>query len=286
MSLIAILICIALQRYANIGGLNANSLFETYLKLIKNWVKKVNSWLGLGVVILPVLLVLGVLHFLSIWRFFGVFHLLLVVVILFLLLDIRDFKHRLVGYFAAMNKKDLDTSVEQATKIFGQGISHNRNQLIRAVTTSVLKGSFEKFFAIVFWFVIFGIYGAATYYIIERLGKVALKMDTEFDELAGIADKIHAILDWVPARLLGFSFALGGAFGHAFTFCCKKFTEAFGLKDNEKFVIEAGLVAIDADISKAAEAEIKENYGVLDLVNRVLIIWIVALLLFSLGTIF
>lgn len=283
MTIITILICIALQKFANVGGWFNLSWFEAYLKLLCPWLKKINEWLGLGLVIVPICLVLVLLHYILMWKMFGIFDLLLVVIVLFFTMDARDFKYELAKYFERLEKKDVNGAANAVTEFLAVPAPTEAAELSRAVTKAITLKSFERLFTVLFWFAIFGIYGATIYYAITLLRKTALKVDTHLAALAKIAAKIQNILDWFPARVLGFSYVLAGKFAKVFN-CW--FNKLFNRpKHNHDFIIATGLTALDVDPkAETISSSSKENYEALDLINRVLIIWVIAVALFSLGT--
>jgi len=55
-----------------------------------------------------------------------------------------------------------------------------------------------------------------------------------------------------------------------------------GLSDVKKFTVGSGLAALDVN-SNAKDADQSENQAALDLINRVLIIWLIALALVLVG---
>lgn len=283
MTIITILICIALQKFANVGGWFSLSWFEAYLKLLCPWLKKINEWLGLALIIFPICVVLVLLHYLLMWKMFGIFDLLLVVIVLFFTMDARDFKYELTQYFACLEKKDIHGAANAAAEFLSETAPTNAGELTRAVTKAITLKSFERTFAVLFWFTIFGVYGATVYYAIVLLKKTALKVDTHLASLAKIAAQLQSILDWLPARVVGFSYVLAGKFATVFNYWFKGLFNS--PRHNQKFITTIGLAAIDIDQkTEPTNVSSKENYEALDLINRVLIIWVIAVALFSLGT--
>lgn len=283
MTILTILICIALQKFANVGGWFSSSWFEAYLKLLCPWLKKLNEWLGLMLIILPICLALVLLHYLLMWKMFGIFDLLLVVIVLFFTMDARDFKYELTKYFECFEKKDIKGAANAATEFLCDTAPAKPAELSRAITKTIGLKSFEKLFAVLFWFTIFGIYGAVIYFSVTMVKKTALKVSTHFSALAKTASQIQSILDWLPVRVLGFSYVLAGKFAKVFNYWFKGLFNS--PRHNQDFIITTSLAAIDASpIDETADATIKENHEALDLVNRVLIIWVIAVALFSLGT--
>jgi len=280
MMLIAILFCLTLQRFANIGGLFQVSWLELYLKRLHPWTTKLNEWIAIALIIAPILLVLVLLHFLFTWRLFGLFNLILATAVLFFCIDARDFKNKLTAYFNGLEKGDIAASKNAVASLIDNAPSNTTAELNRAVTKAILLNSFEQLFAGLFWFITAGIYGVTAYFLIAMLSKNATKIDSSYAELEKLATKIRKILDWVPSRLVGISYSLVGNFNKGFGYCHKNLWT--GLTEVKKFAVDAGIATLDLDLD-ATRALPKENYAALDLINRVLIIWLIALALVFLG---
>jgi len=284
MTIITILICIAIQKFANVGGWFSSSWFESYLKLLQPWLKKLNEWLGVLLVLVPIYLVLLGLHYILTWKMFGfgLFDLLLVVIVLFFAMDARDFKYELAQYFERLDKKDINGAASAVAEFLYGPAPTSLMELNRAVTQAIALRSFERLFAVLFWFALFGIYGAAIYYAITLIKKTALQVDTNLAALAKITARIQDILDWLPTRILGFSYTLAGKFARVFNYWGKHCLS--GPASNQKFIVDTSLTAIDVNpAEEPIKSSAKENNEALDLINRVLIIWVIAVALFSLG---
>lgn len=277
MTLIAILICLVLQRFANIGGEFKSRWFEFYLKALNPWITKLNEWLALLFILAPVLLFLAILNIFFAWRSFGLFNLILAIIVLFFCVDTRDLKKQLTGYFNELEKGDTQAAAAAVAAIVGDISFDFAEELNRTVTKAVLINSFERIFSRLFWFMIAGMYGVAIYFLIALLSKNS----SHYSNIAKLAAKIRGVLDWIPSRLFGISSALVGSFNQGFD-CCKKYLW-LGLSDVRRFVIEAGIAALGIDLS-SAETTPRENYAALDLIDRVLIVWVIALSFVLLGS--
>lgn len=115
-----------------------------------------------------------------------------------------------------------------------------------------------RVFAVVFWFVIVGPVGCVFYRVLDFL-----KMQPR-------ALQVKEMLDWLPARLFTFLFALGGHFTRVFS--CWKKKGIGGLASSDALLSECGIAAMDIpNENSLAKKEI------LALVDRVLIIGLVLL---------
>lgn len=281
MVLIAVLSCLALQRFVNIGWRFQMPWFEFYLRRINPWIAKLNEWIMVLLIVAPVVLFLALLHFLFSQLLFGLFDLILSIVILFFCIDASDFRNKLAVYFDGLEKNDVQV-VANAVTNFVEDVASNNTiaELNRAVTKAILLSAFEQLFAGLFWFVIFGIYGVTAYFLVGLLSKSVLKIDSNYIELVKLTAKIQDALDWIPSRLVGISYSLIGNFRKGFDYCYKHLW--YGLAKGKKFAVDAGIAALEVD-SDVTKVTFKENYAALDLIDRALIVWLTALFLILLG---
>jgi AmpE protein len=281
MTLITILIALVIQRFANLAGWLRKSWFETYLGWLRPILIKCDKWSALAIVLAPILVLLGILHFLFTLRLFGLLYLLLSCAILLLCMDARNLKIQLSKYFEHAEKQEAGDAFNAAAEFAGtQHLPHSLPELYRAMTRLILEKSFTQMFTILFWFGIFGIYGAAGYTAIVLLRHTAVKVDGSFGDLANVAAMAQDALEWAPARVLGVSYALIGQFIAGFSYCARNIK--LKLQENTRFAVESGLVNLSFDITENA-SNLQENYAALALVERALIVWLVAIALVTLG---
>ena len=75
----------------------------------------------------------------------------------------------------------------------------------------------QSLFGPIFWFVVFGPLGLMFYYLVHYFKEyLIMREDAESRELELYSQKVGAALDWVPARLFAFCFALLGHFSAVF----------------------------------------------------------------------
>lgn len=280
MNLIAVLFCLALQRFANIGGWFQHTWFEAYFRKINPWLNKFNEWVIIFLVIVPILLLIAGLHFIFMWRWFGLFDLILTIMVLFFCIDARDLKHKLASYFTSLEDSNMHAAAKAVDNFIDEAAVGSVTDLQRSVTKAILLKSFEQVFVGLFWFMFLGIYGVLTYFLITLLRHNALQVNSNYVELAKLAAKIQDVFEWVPARVLGFTYSLVGHFNKGFNYCIKFLWS--GLSEVRKYAVDSGLAALDVS-SNISDADQSENNSALDIINRVLIIWLIAMALVSIG---
>lgn len=121
--------------------------------------------------------------------------------------------------------------------------------------------SYQKIFSVLFWYFVFGPGGLIIYVVVTTL-HAELKEQKYFIWVSGI-------LDWVPIRLVGLSFALAGNFGAVFKEWMKFLFQR--IADNQNQVVTFGELALSHDSTAVS------------LIKRALIIWVVVMGLITLG---
>lgn len=138
----------------------------------------------------------------------------------------------------------------------------------------VLRRSLDRLFGVVFWFVLLGPFGAVLYALSNALGRL-WRGDSQFH--AAVEQAVH-LLDWLPTRLLAFSFAIVGNFDAAMQ----------GWRDrpdglppsNEAVLLAAGFGALGAEADAPSPEYLS---GAVSLVVRAALLWLAALGLLWLG---
>lgn len=284
MLLITILVVLVVQRFANMAGWLKASWFEVYVGWLRLLLTKCNKWLAIVVVILPVFVILGVLHNLLSSRLFGLFYLVLAAVVLLLCMDARNLKVQLAKYLdhaASQNTEAAANDIKEViASISDEPVPQSLPELNRFVTKLIFIQNYTQIFSVLFWFVLFGIYGASGYAVIALLRRTAVKVDGSFGEIASSCHTIQNILDWVPVRVLGLSYALVGQFTQTFGYIMRNLK--MGLKDSLIFSVGTGLSSLGSNLEETTST-LQENYAALSLIDRAMIVWIMIIALITLG---
>lgn len=244
MIFITVLLCLAMQRIFNLAGHISEVWIFNYLSMFHKITSKINAILAVCLFVMPIVLCLGIINFIAAKFLYGFFSLLLTATILFFCIDVRDLSY-----------------VKKNVVLSNKGI---------------LAQAFVTIFSGLFWFMLFGSFGVVIYTSIKLINNNILRVDSKFTNILKLTTNIQAALDWTPARILAISYALVGSFNKGFSYFKKH--AWFNFYDAQGFTIASGLAALDLDNDK------QEQYHVaLDLVNRVLIIWLTALFFVTLG---
>ena len=130
-----------------------------------------------------------------------------------------------------------------------------------ASTSDLFVQSYQKLFAPLFWYFVFGPVGLVLYVTVATL-RAYLPLEKFFGLTLGV-------LDWVPIRIVGLTFALAGNFGAVFKVWTKDVFQA--VTDNQNQVTAYGEAALSTDSTTHS------------LVYRAVLIWLVIMALITVG---
>lgn len=279
MALISIILGLFLDRsFRRLHDLRDMAWFEFYSQTIRRFA---GTWAPplqfLVILALPVLSLLGIQILLDDFLFdlpgfiFGVMVFIYCLGPACLSTDIESYIHaRTIG--------DEDEALHYAGTITGTTASTSPDNQINDVTRAILYVANERIFATIFWFVVLGPFGAMLYRLISELSK-----QVETNELAEFSEFIHAIMAWVPARLLAAGYALTGNFDSAYHAYRDRTHIPDVQQSNNEILMATGLGAL-------RNLEIKSETSSIDaaqaLVMRSIIVWIGILAMMTLGGVF
>jgi AmpE protein len=246
LSISILIICIAIQRLL---------LFDRYAYQL-HWLESYFNWLvnkveyiteghalvGVLILILPVIILFSLL-FSMIYHSFGITaYYVANLILVWLCMDARN-----------LSKKPYSN--------------------IRAADLFIL--TYERLFAVIFWFVVLGPSGLILYTATISLRNYLLAANHQ--NLLFYVMRIKALLDWAPIRLLGLSYAITGHFSSVFRLWPAHLRT--GLSADSRLAVEYGCAAlgINENILDKAQAEIVQ------LIDRALLFWLLVIGLLTLA---
>lgn len=139
-------------------------------------------------------------------------------------------------------------------------------QLHRQLQASLYYDGFQRWFAVVFWFVLLGPVAALGYRLLQQY--------REAEGGEGPAVTVLFLLDWVPARLLLVTFTLAGDFVRSRDELVAALVDPWA--DNQCLLLTVGSAAAgsaaDASASRQAAGEVTALAG---LMTRSAVVWVV-----------
>ncbi len=288
MKLLIVLICIGIQRFLNIRfSLSELDWFKPYRALIQKTLGQslMKGYVGLAIIVLPVAVLVWILNAMLGGNL--IFGLIIGVAVVFFCLDARDISKQLSTYMSGTKAEKGKSSDEELKDLLKDSmpIKMESNPVsataqARAVTSKVVLISLHHVFSVLFWYMLFGVFGVVVYFLVHRLTHEGAKPGSDAADYLEAAKVVQGIMDWVPVRLLGLSFGAVGNFGAALNQLMKNLVG--GLDLEEKLPVTLGLAAANADIENAGKATVEENKSILDIVFKAEIVWIVAIAVLTL----
>ena len=290
MKLIILLICLALNSSCSQAHRFRDfTWFECYIKRVAAWLGgfKINSeYIVLAVLLLPIVLFMVISLWLLEPLLWGVWYILLSILIVWYSLGPKDLSIQLESYWDASGSVEL--AQERAAPIIDNGPSSLSAAplLSRVVTQSIFWQAHERLLAIVFWFCLLGPVGAIAYRLLCIVDKQA-RNNSDYGNFATLAKHLHGLAAWLPARLSALTYVLVGDFVPGFVVLKDKI---YKTAQSGTLLVKCGEAAMslrqlptDNADSVDSNALIDENREALALTQRALIIWIVIIALITIA---
>jgi len=225
----------------------------------QRWLKVVPHGRLLFSLLLPVLLVALLLVVVDdLW--FGLPQFFLSLCIFLYSLGRGDLEEQVEGYQNDLKRDDLQAAYHDAADFnpaHQEGEAENWGQLHNEALGAISYRYFERYFAVMFWFMLAGAPGAILY----RLS--VLHSDMSLDDAAdkSIVVRWVQLMEWLPARLIGISLAFVGNF----TACLERLRGTLFSMSGSTVEVVASYVSaalqsgsVEADSPPVREMEVSE----------------------------
>lgn len=280
MIFLAIVIVLALLQVWRSGErLQQDVWFDHWVGFLSFLSRPSKPWRLLVGVGLPVLLIMWIDQLLQ-NRLLGVLVLIFYVGVLFYSLGRGDYNGAITAYLDRWREGNFESAYERATAIgdFKQTEQINDDMSLHEHTrAAILYEGFERWFAVVFWFLLLGPTGALGY----RLSYISARAEIFTSSEQGFAMRLMYYLDWVPARLLALSFALTGNFVH-----CLRCGQSLllGEMSASELLDRCACAALDGDTTthfskeqQGIEYGVEEIQAIQALLSRSVICWLIVI---------
>jgi membrane protein required for beta-lactamase induction len=134
------------------------------------------------------------------------------VVVLILCIGVRGLEHELEEYRRALERNDREAAYMHVRELLREGPPVNADEMNRKLIEVILVRNNERLLAILFWFAVLGPVGAVLYRSSCQLKGVRQSGGVLSDGFLAAVLRLHAILDWVPARITALCYAAIGSF--------------------------------------------------------------------------
>lgn len=257
MRCIVVLIVLALKHYFPKIQPWGSYWFSNYIRFFTNPVT------ALLAVVLPTLLIFLVLHFIFGTWLYGILVLLIDIFILWYCLNTPDLETSLVGV------AEHNISAEQAAML-----SRRRSEKLCVLAN-------EQRFAVIFWFLVLGGFGAVLYRFVNLLRERFHLPESTAQTLEPI-EKFYGVLNWIPSRLSALSYILAGEFLPSFTIWSNDVWS--GKSVSNLILTKVGLAASGFNYQDATHADLEENRKVLQMLGRAEMIWVGLVIILLIGS--
>lgn len=285
MKLIVILLCLWLDHYMHVGSKGRQqSIFNVYESFIKKTLGSLKFFEGpmsLVIIALPILLIVGILQLIGMFRS-DMVDLLLGVATLLFCLGASPLQNKIEAYLNPKEGDTKDGEAELKAYLKEAGIS-THSGFHRTITNLMFWQSHERLFAIVFWFLILGPIGAIVYRLISWFHDNAMHGDAMYENQLEHMALVHRYAAWIPARLVALSYTLVGNFMASFDIWMK-----LAVKPNvcQEILVDCGDASLGISATPANTATKAENESALKLVQRALLVWVLIIAVATLGQLF
>jgi adenosylcobinamide-phosphate synthase len=254
--------------------------------------RRIAGVLAWSLAVLPLVLALWVLQrFLPAWSSWCVS-----VLVLYLAIGLRSLGEHAMPVAKALAEGRLD----DARRAVGRMVSRdtdglNASQVAAAATESVLENGNDAVFGALFWFAVLGAPGALLYRLANTLDAMWGYRTPRYENFGWAAARIDDVLNFVPARLTAFTYALCGDFDVALR--CWRTQAPRWDSPNAGPVMAAGAGALVVSLGGAApyhgvwearpelgEGDLPDAVSIrraLSLVRRGVVLWLLIALLFA-----
>jgi len=258
-----------------------------YFLRYADWVKAklpeplANGAIGVSLVMIPPVAVVWYLDAIMSGGLAGAIGLLFSLVVFLYCLGPRDLFADVDTFCNVCESTDVALRVRAAALLTGREAPDAESESLFAdVTRAILSAGHDRLFAVLFWFVLLGPVGALLY---RGLGLLAAENQAEPD-FRDWAERLRAMLVWIPARLTALGYALAGHFDAAFEGWQDAAAEMpAGAGSSEHLLVETGLGALDLrdrdDVWTGASAP----RAAMRLVWRTLTLWLVVVAVLTLA---
>ena len=225
------------------------------------------------ILLLPVLIPVGVLQYYLSGLFYGLFSFGYSLVILIYCLG-SNINRDIKLYIQAREAGDHALAQQRASIIIGKPAAEISLQQTEQVMHGLLQQSNMRLFAVLFWFVVLGPEGALLY----RLTCHTL-LHSPSQTLSRAAQRLEAVLSWIPVSLMALSFALAGDYENVSEGWRSKSKQNDLGASNYHTLIKAGIGAI-GDCEPGDEIACIQ--AMRSLLKRSLVIWLAVIAMLTL----
>jgi len=170
---------------------------------------------GILVILTPLLLAVALLQAMFDDTMGGVLELLFAALVLLFSLGPRDLYRQAHNFIDAWDGEDEDKARLISDEFTTDSIVQTQSSYTNSIANGILQQAYIRSFSVIFWFIILGPVGAVLYRACHTLKQTLPGLNDLGPDFKGGINRLLEILDWVPARITAFTYALSGNFHDA-----------------------------------------------------------------------
>lgn len=226
----------------------------------------IQRWRAVFVLLLPSCVLTGLLWVVEgVW--FGLISFGVHVALLLILFDpvnLRTWTQRYLGHWREEDFEGAYLCLQARYPKLRIEDSDDQEAVHAQCTRFLLTTSFQRLFAVLFWYLVLGPAGALAYFVLLQMRRARF-MNASLDYEQPWLARLEFVLEWVPARLLGLTFALAGQFEATFN-CLRDYVVAASSP-----AMEVVLACADAAIGRTQNALLVRDSEDKDSINTLVI---------------
>ena len=174
--------------------------------------------------------------------------------LLYTTIGLRSLREHALPVANALDAGELDAARQAVGRIVSRDTAAlDETQVAAAATESVLENGNDAVFGALFWFAVAGAPGAVLYRLVNTLDAMWGYRNERYEHFGWAAAKLDDVLNFIPARMTAFTYALFGHFDRAVA-CWRTQARAWD-SPNAGPVMAAGAGALGVRLGGAAPYE-------------------------------
>jgi membrane protein required for beta-lactamase induction len=267
---IVVFVALLVERFFDWSHLRRWNWYISWENFVSSKTPNIPPYLVLAAVIVPLLIIVMLVQHALGNILFGFPLLIFQLFVVIYCLGPKNLWADTFSSISAVTKDDSEAAAEKFKLAFNVGVVNIAEPLQRQLLTQIFISANQRVFALIFWYVILGLPGALFY----RLINIAWRTSAN-SGIAAAASKVETVLDWVPARIVTFIFALGGNFTKVLNVWRSR--ALLGLESNDLLLAGCGMASInDANENLPDDGSIERS--AVSLLDRAFIITIIAVM--------
>ncbi|MBT3203505.1 MAG: regulatory signaling modulator protein AmpE [Gammaproteobacteria bacterium] len=244
-------------------------------------IERFGAWMGLAVLIFPIMVVVWIMTGMFENALFGLFELAFDVAVIFFCLGPKELDSQVDGYLDAIEVGDTQQRFKAASQLTTEAPSMELPVQVIQVCKSIYVEANSRVFAVLFWFVLFGPVAAIVYRVFEQF-LTRNYLENSLDSVKQLIKTVFGWIDWLPTRITLFSYMVSGNFEEGLQIYRSGNVVAVDMVEQNKELLQA------VGYQSIASHEVSDDSHAMDLIRksrglflRSLVVWLLLVLFFS-----